>query len=88
MSRLVLTAARRRGLAVLLAAHHSGQTAYEFNTTSAPDADRLTIDWQTVRWLTQQGYATTILPDGLGRPVVPTDEGLRLARLAEGEPAA
>jgi len=82
MSRLVLTAARRRGLAVLLAAHHSGQTAYEFNTTSAPDADRLTIDWQTVRWLTQQGYATTILPDGLGRSVALTDKGLQLARQA------
>jgi hypothetical protein len=84
---LVLTPARRRGLAVLLAAHQRGQTAYESNTTSTPDAGPLTIYWQTARWLTQQSYATTVLPDGQGCPVAPTDKGLRLARLANGEVA-
>jgi hypothetical protein len=86
MSRLVLTPAGRRGLAVLLAAHQTGKAAYESNTTSTPGAERLTIYWQTVRWLTDQGYATT-LPDGQGRPVAATDKGLRLARLADGEVA-
>jgi hypothetical protein len=87
MSRLHLTPARRRGLAVLLAAHQTGKAAYQSNTTSTPGADRLTIYWQTVRWLTQQGYATTTLPDGHGTPVAATDKGLRLARLANGEAA-
>jgi hypothetical protein len=87
MSRLVLTPARRHGLAVLLAAHQTGNAAYQSNTTSTPGANRLTIYWQTVRWLTDQGYATTTLPDGQGRPVAPTDKGLRLAQLANGEVA-
>jgi hypothetical protein len=86
MSRITihLTPARQRGLAVLLGAYHSGRTAYESNTTSTPDAARLTIYWQTVRWLCEHGYATTALPDGLGRPVPPTDKGLQLAQQAGG----
>jgi hypothetical protein len=75
-----LTPARRRGLAVLLAGADADQPVYESNATSATDAVRLTVYWQTVDWLRSQGYVTTDRIGSLGGVrIYPTAAGLELA---------
>ncbi len=80
-----LTNARRHGLAVLLSGDRSGTPVYESNVTcdsvdAARTNGRLTVYWQTVRWLVEHGYAT--VDRRAANRVALTATGLDFARQA------
>ena len=76
-----LTNARRHGLTVLFRGHLDMRPVYESNITSPPDDPRrLTVYWQTVRWLVEHGYAT--IERTAANRVTLTAAGLDLARQA------
>jgi hypothetical protein len=77
------TPARRRGLVVLAHGHQHNQPVFESNQTSRTDAPRLTVYWQTLTWLIQQGYAKKDRPArtlAYGEQITLTDAGIQLAR--------
>ncbi len=82
-----LTQAVRRGLVVLAAGYHDGQPVYEANQTSRATADRRTVCWQTIRWLTEQGFAAVASYHD-GQQVLLTDAGVDLACAEHVLPAA
>jgi hypothetical protein len=84
---VILTEPRRRGLEVLAFAETRRRIVFESNYTSLPieSCQRLTVYWQTVRWLVAEQLATTRFEHG--QWAVELTEAGRAVLAEEGIPA-